>query len=340
MPLYEVLSGVKEELSSPIFSGFFSSIIRSTPYEDYSELEEVKMATLQKEIDAAVQIDHPVELDFKPIFSSNYRDRSRQLAPNLPPNPVVAAEIHSGFIRARRILASKTLYPKCNRKTVAEETQKEMKLAILEGNLAALHDFEGSTRCMEAIYSRCGTVVGGYTEMRSAWMYSQMKPRVYYARSGEVYYASRYIQTIFNVILDEFPFVHRHNRFTEPDGYLDEEDAAFIYDYTSFTSSMEEIKRFISALADFMRGTEVRLLDSWKGYITADLRELLDDYNRISLLAKLGYLQVERVWASYSIDFLGPERFVDAMYSKLPLSVRVRCVDTLPTWCYPMQPDT
>jgi len=121
--------------------------------------------------------------------------------------------------------------------------------------------------------------VEGPVEVRWAWRYNELKPRVYFARGGKTYHHSKYIQPLFNIILDRFEEVHRRNRFFEPAPYLDNAETSVIYDYAAFTSSLEEIKRFIGALARFLSGTTVTLFDAREGYIQADLGILLLQYN-------------------------------------------------------------
>jgi len=59
--------------------------------------------------------------------------------------------------------------------------------------------------------------VDGPIEVRKAWRYNDLKPRVYYARGGVTHTVSRYVQPIMNVFIDSLPEVHRHNRFQPPE---------------------------------------------------------------------------------------------------------------------------
>lgn len=139
-------------------------------------------------------------------------------------------------------------------------------------------DIVGTTQGLEWAYSRTGNRLAGPTEMRLAWKWNDLKPRVYYARGPSQYYASRYVQEIFNELIDSLPITNRFFRFFHAGIRLDPDDNLFIYDYTSFTSSLEEVKTFIRALAIHCSGTSISILDTYHGIKTVDLGELLMEY--------------------------------------------------------------
>jgi hypothetical protein len=132
---------------------------------------------------------------------------------------------------------------------------------------------------LERLYAETGCKIGGPVEVRSAWKYNDLKPRVYFARGGTVHHASKYTQQIFNVILDCFPEVDKTERFLEPCSGIDDDETSVIYDYESFTSSLEEIKNFIGQLAMFFGDTEVTVIDSQRGPVQITVGEILLDYN-------------------------------------------------------------
>jgi hypothetical protein len=143
---------------------------------------------------------------------------------------------------------------------------------------AETEDSFGTTQGLEWAYSRTGNQLQGPTEMRLAWKWNDLKPRVYYARGPSQYYASRYIQAIFNDLIDCLPITNRFFRFFHAGIRLDHDDNLFIYDYSSFTSSLEEVKCFIRALADHCSGTNISILDTYHGVRIVDLGEILRTY--------------------------------------------------------------
>lgn len=120
----------------------------------------------------------------------------------------------------------------------------------------------------------------GPTELRSSWKYNDLKPRVYYAQGPDAYFGSRFIQQLFNKMVDAFPTTNRYTRFSINSlESLTPNDIMFIYDYSSFTSSLSELKNFTQALANFFRGVDVTIVRSDVGPTLIDLGDLLDNYN-------------------------------------------------------------
>jgi hypothetical protein len=108
--------------------------------------------------------------------------------------------------------------------------------------------------------------------------YTDLKPRAYYARGPDQHFASRYIQQIFNRLVDLFPVTHRRHRFLTDSIHATRNQSIFIYDYTSFTSTFHESNNFIRALGRFFKGTLITCLDSVAGLIEIDLGTYLEDY--------------------------------------------------------------
>lgn len=273
---------IGEYLPSAVFSGFISSAVRSAPYMVTSEADEIKEKGIMNEISAAIEIYQPVILDFRCFLSQDPAYRFWPLSERLEAEPMVSETLYNRFRSTIPKFERMTLYPKVSKKTVGKECRDNMRSLVKWATPKEWVDTqEGSCKTLEQIYHRMGIEVKGVVEVRSAWTYGIMKPRVYYARGGNVYHKSKYIQQVFNVILDEFEVCHRQNRYNPPaDWDLHEDDILLIYDYTSFTSKLEEITRFIAALGDFYTGTSIQIIDTRVGLITIDLGELLHEYNR------------------------------------------------------------
>lgn len=267
---------------SAIFSGFISSAVRSAPYLVSSEADEIREKSIQNEISAAIEIYQPIRLDFRCLFSQDPKYRSWPLSERLESNQEISEQLHSRFKSLKSKFEHTILYPKVSKKTVGVECRKNIHNIVKWASPKEWVDpQEGSCKTLEQIYHRMGIEVEGVVEVRSAWTYGIMKPRVYYARGGNVYHKSKYIQQVFNIILDEFEVCHRQNRYNPPlDWELTQEDILLIYDYTSFTSKLEEITSFIASLGDFYTGTCIQIVDTHHGLTTIDLGELLHEYNR------------------------------------------------------------
>jgi len=273
--LYELLEFVTE-IRSPVISGFISMMTRCLPFDNIEEVEKVYNDTVEKELLAAQNVHHPAQFDWSAILSPDYRYRTTM--PLLPGYPV-RADIHNAFFvgltRAKQQFSTRLFFPSYSRKTIGIIASRN--LSMIPHNLSV--EIENTTEGLERLYAWTGVVVKGPTECRWSWKFVDLKPRVYYARGPDQYYASRYIQAIFNILIDTFEPCHRFKRFDHNLLRFPREFTAFVYDYSSFTSKLHEIRNFVQALSAFYRGTLIHLVDTKEGIVEHDLGELLEWYN-------------------------------------------------------------
>lgn len=272
MRLLDLVNLIREHLN-PLGSSIISLLLRQAPYHDYSSVIDEQDLAINKEITAAVNTYHPVSLNYTAIFS-NQNDHLASLnpvAPNIPIQPSLTNDIRNRFHSLKKRLWLQTFLPRVSTKLPGRDSQ----LA------AALLNHEGpfSYADAEVIYFRTGLQLGGMTEVRSAWKFNDLKPRVYYAQGFTQFHASKYIQRLFSMMVDLFDNTHTFGRFNTSSVDLSDADLAYIYDYSAFTSTLHELKHFTSALASFFRGTKVRVLDTYSGIVEVDVGDLLDCYN-------------------------------------------------------------
>jgi hypothetical protein len=252
-------------------------LLREVPYIDFTEATMEIQQAITKEVSAAVNVYDPIELDYSSILSHDHTHNSR-VAYNLPLNPDVHRSINQRFHSVMHQLSSSSPFlPDISRKTIGEigricasSTFGPIQREVLDPE---------STLDLELIYHISGFRVAGETEMRWAWKYNNLKPRVYYARGPNQYYSSRIIQSIFNILVDSLEITHRFQRFHPETIRILRQDTTFIYDYASFTSTLYEIRRFTESLANFFRGCIVSVLDTFEGVVDADLGDILSVFN-------------------------------------------------------------
>lgn len=273
-----------DSFTSPAKAGFLSMMLRVAPGWIEEEVEELLAETVSKELSAAVSTYPTTSLDYRCFFSRKPRDRNLALAHNISPDPENAADIHVRFCRARRALEGRTFFPDYSRKTVGLEVSEEFWRYY---DLNPCFELEETTQRngkvslldIEKMWDRMAIRIGGAVELRRAWKYNDLKPRAYFARGGSVHWVSRHIQAIVNIIIDEFPEVGRRDRFSEfEDRFLDDDTSVFVYDYTSFTSKLQELNSFIGELGEFLRGTTVFLYDIRDGLVEYDLGDYFQEY--------------------------------------------------------------
>jgi hypothetical protein len=285
MTFLDYIHWISDLTDRPVTMALLSVFVRAAPYDDYTTVQQALEQTIEKELIAAVNVYHPVKFDYRVIFDKNPAFRLHSFDPGSNPDPRVAQSLYEDFQRAKERLKYSTLFPDISRKTVGIISACAFRSLYDETGQTFGTDedsFGGvTTRDIEQLYHETGVESAGPVEVRSAWKYNDLKPRIYYARGGTVYHASKYIQSLFNVIIDELPEVHRLDLFFEPSNMsLTSEDLVIIYDYESFTSWLDEIKRFVEALALFMDDCEVTVIDSRDGPVQTTVGELLRRYNR------------------------------------------------------------
>jgi len=71
-----------------------------------------------------------------------------------------------------------------------------------------------TTLDLERIRFRYNILAQGPTQVKSAWKLNELKPRVYYSKGPTAHNASRFIQQVFNTLIDLFPATNRYTRFS------------------------------------------------------------------------------------------------------------------------------
>jgi len=253
-------------------------LVRNLPYDDLvvPSLWEALAESVDQELDAAINIYHPCTHNWDSLFSPEPSFFPRPLANGYPFDRAVYTQIAQCLAKALPRLRTTLYYPDYSNKTIGVAASR-----IIERFTREYDDLhvENTTRGLEILYCRSGIMIGGPTEVRWAFRFNDLRPRIYYARGPDQYYPSRYIQQIFNIIVDCFPMVHRFGRYITDIIRLSRSDTLFIYDYSAFTSKLHEIKNFTAFLSRYFSGVMVTVVDSRKGPISIDLGELLNDFN-------------------------------------------------------------
>lgn len=277
--LQDVIQPLRFYIQSPFLSGLLSMLVKNIPMYDPTSAKETFEAGLTKEIQAAMEEHHPVRLNWTAVLSHDRIERRRQtFHQEYGHRADMKNFIYSSLSSIVPQITRKPIYPVIGTKTIGLRAFEDVK-DTYQGYPFDEEDITPSIACVERLYSLSGRFSTGITELRWSWKYGQLKPRIYYARGPTVYHSSKYIQPIFNLLVDALPTTHRKMRFDARSVQLSEELRLFIYDYESFTSLFEEIKNFNLALATFFAGTKVTIIDTHLGPIEVDLGDLLMEYH-------------------------------------------------------------
>lgn len=280
MRIREVVRPLLPLFLSPLSAGFLSMVTRNAPFYTYDSVLEERQAKIEKELSASQTLYHPERLDYTSIFSKDSRDRNIPLASNMDPHPETSAFFHSTLKATIPILRKTLFFPQLSEKTIGRDAQRRCRHAVQNLGMCSIRD-PRTIVDIERVYHETGVVLEGPVELRCAWKYNDLSPRVYYARGPTCFKDSKYAQAIWNILVDSNPTCHRLDRYNPPIvKILAMFDRMFIYDFKSFTSFLYELRRMTRRLATFFRGIKIKVLDTWLGVVDIDLGEYLDRYNQ------------------------------------------------------------
>lgn len=203
--------------------------------------------------------------------------------------------IARSFVESCRRLG--LIFPVVNRtKNVSDETTQNY-------NLIEKLDYV-RTVDLETLYHRTGLQVQGNCEMRVAWKFNDLKPRYYYCNGGTPYWASRYVRRIAISLMESIPSTFAKIR-TNPDFLLSNDpntDYITTWDFTSFTTSLAELKHFLWAISRILESERVvlQLFDYRHGVVPCMAHEMLDAYNELVNMG--GEFSIHRVLDRFNLS--------------------------------------
>jgi hypothetical protein len=268
-------------IKTPIRCSILSVYLRSCDYEDKTEVLEAIDKGIEKEISVTQRFELSPSLQF-PFFYDVHTATSFNIHPDIPFRPYMQLWIRRQLHHFRSSLFHLLLTPQMSRKSIGIESTYNLKHAWSGLPLGLQPSDLATTIDLERYYADTGEYVQGPAEVRYAWKFNDLKPRIYYAIGASTYFSSRYVWAIFDRLQRAFPPSDPNQRYSFqrfPMVDLDR-DIFLIYDYASFTSRLVDFKKFIDELASFL-DVEVLVFDTHRGVVTANARDILRDYNRV-----------------------------------------------------------
>nr|WOK58267.1 MAG: hypothetical protein [Armillaria species ambi-like virus 8] len=261
----------------------FSTFLRIERYRESSSqsVEEELNRAFEKEFQASQTYHREPQLNYSGLFGTRDSTLSTPLSAVHRPHTYFNQWFRRMFQRLRQRYADreKVLFPKYQkRKNVSRDTEDRF-WSTFETSLP----FAGrSSFDLEKHYELYGEKLPGVCEMRSAFRFTDLKPRIYYCCGGDGYWASRFIRDLVTDLCNMIPACHMRGR-TNVDAlnaYVTSHgQVVTIYDYTSFTTNLGELKNFLHHLGESMKGIKVNTVDAREGMITRDAGELILEYN-------------------------------------------------------------
>jgi len=279
---------------SPVRRSILSVYLRTMELENDDEGRMAVQDAVVKEIQAT-QEERPAILQY-PFFYSRQDCLDHKMHPDLPYRPVTMLWMRHKLLQFKKDLRDILLVPQCGFKTVGIDSCYELEKSLYPH----LPDFQRpnrrnyTTADLEAYWSETGNQVEGVCEVRYAWKFNDLKPRVYYSIGASAFYAARYVHSIFDRLQKVFRSSDPRRRYTFIQfPFIDFDQEIFaIYDYASFTSKLADFRRFISELARFL---DVRcwIFDTAVGMRRDNVQDILERYN--SVCNTEGHFSIQRV---------------------------------------------
>lgn len=250
----------------PIFLSIISAFLRCLPLDE-GEAQDQILQAYSKEI-LASQTTRPVApLDHFGLINPRWSKISRGRG-QVGTRNKFWVKLRSSFCTDRGL--ERLYFPHYGRKLLARETQDRM-------------EHLGGAATPESLilhYHQTGEQIGGRAEMKHAYRYGELKPRVYYAQGGDGFWSGCHLRDILYRML-EFSASTARGRRTDVFSVLPsigKSSKVFIYDFTSFTTNLSEIGDFTHALGVCCLGVKYRYLDVREGIVVRDLGEDLLEY--------------------------------------------------------------
>jgi len=281
--MHDVWHILDSYLQTPVRRSLLSLVLRGSPIRQ-DEAELAVSQGIEKEVSVTQRLDLFPSLNFPFLLPWNQAVHTT-FHPDLPFRPSLIAQLCHKFLRWKTTtVPSMFLVPQAGYKSVGIETRDNF-LRQLYPNTPSweLPNRIVSTADLEALYCHEGVIIEGPCEMRYAWKYNDLKPRVYYAIGGSAYNAAKYIKPFFDSICNMSRSTSPRTRYSFA-GFPSIDfttDVFLIYDYASFTSRLVEFKSFVAELALYVKGVKVKAFDTNQGVIEVDAGKLLDFYNEV-----------------------------------------------------------
>lgn len=276
----EVWFYLSSYIATPVRRSILSVALRSAHLLP-GEAESAISDGVSKELSVTQRDDLLPSVQY-PFFHSRDSCLRYPMHPDVPHRPYLLLLYRNRFIRLKQRISTLLLHPRTTHKTCGRKTSESFWAAALphlpswERPSTAI-----TTADLERLYLEDGVKIDGPCEVRYAWKYNDLKPRVYYAIGATAYNNAKYVHEIFDELCKISRSTNPSTRYSFA-GFPQlsfPENTFIIYDYASFTSRMVDFKEFVREFAVFCEDTRVKIFDTRAGVIEVSLGNLLHDYN-------------------------------------------------------------
>lgn len=286
MTAEELEDSLYQVSQSIVYRCLVSMLVRNEPLDQFAGADEVIVAGFEKEFGAS-QIERPeqVKMSYQCLDQDNFHPAQYSIYYPISPRFARFAKNFADSF-ASRMDRLGVLFPAVQRKkNMSQESCWKLWDAGYRNGEMAWKDFR--TLDLELFARQTGMRTQGDAEMRMAWKFNELKPRYYYCTGASQYWASRYAKHVAIEMMECVPSTKLERRQHPEDiqNSLQSEDWLAIWDMTSFTSSLSELKHFLYYIAKNLEENircqqrPLSCLDYADGIIQIPVYDLLLQYN-------------------------------------------------------------
>jgi len=283
---------------SPILCSVLSYFTRAERLAEDEEYRIQKEKIIRKELQAALHEDRPQCLNWASLTVPHvplYTDGGYYTFQTMK-------MWRAGVVRLKQIFEEQQhiFIPHYNRKKNIGWLSQDFYYNLPNGSFyVPKGDYNKTQRDLMVLYHEEGLQIPGPMEMRFAWKYNDLKGRCYYATGGDSLWRGLFIKQIIKDLLNLLPSTHTYTRY-DPNRVtytpLADGECVITYDFSSFTTSLAELKYFLTYLARQLSGITFRYLDLHQGILEVDLGTYINEYNTsINMNAEFDYSRLDVV---------------------------------------------
>jgi hypothetical protein len=271
---------------SHVYRALVSMLVRNEPIDHLSGADQAILEGFEKEFGAS-QNERPEQqqISYQCLDQDNYHPAPYSIF--YEPTPAFAAFArHFADSFASRLDRLGVLFPQVQRK---KNMSQDSCWALYESGYRreGVDWKDYRTLDLELHASRTGIRTQGDCEMRMAWKFNELKPRYYYCTGATQYWSSRFSKHLAVELMETVPSTRldRRQHPEDIDKALSEDDWLAIWDMTSFTTSLSELKHFLWYIAKNLednircRQRPLKCLDYADGILEIPAYTLLLEYN-------------------------------------------------------------
>jgi len=270
------------QFSSPVLRSLLLYCSRNGPLSD-TQLKEQQLQSFQKEYDVLSSTPKPQRIHFSSLLDD--RD-DESIIPELPQNPTATAYVKYAIKNwVERVCLKPVIYPKLSSKSVSHKTRDICTLRDYPNNYGISSNITQVD--LERIYHYFHDKVGGENEMRQVYYPSQFSPRTYYSSGGLSFHKTKFIGRLLTLLCEQLPPSSRRTRNLPNRLFVDEDEYALIYDFSSYTTNLWEHSSFFYWLARCVDEVDVCVMDAYDGPISVSLSSLINDCEDMHVFPKI-----------------------------------------------------